>query len=226
VQCDASKANNNAVKQEAGDAELSGDAAALVLAILYLLTQMAGFYFSFSHSFIADGRKAYETTRGEPSFSSYETHYVIPALNRAVGPLTELRNHLAQRVESYGRNPSSMTVQDYYERKLIENVERQSRDRESEVKAEARRRAAAEALAPEPAMAAPAPVVSNSAGDAVTDAARRLLAASSDEEKERIVDEIDGDDPDFADKVIAAAETMKSEKESRSAARRSRLKGL
>jgi hypothetical protein len=233
VQCGANNIAANVDKQSAHDDEMSGDAASFILAIVYLLTQMAGFSFSFSHAFIADGKKAFETTRGEPSFSSYETHYVIPALNRAAGPLTELRHTLAQRVENYGRNPSNMSMQDYYEKMLTETGSRQTRGLKYEQKTELQP-LTAPASAPTPSLTPtevykpqvstiPSQDVKN---DDVNIAARRILSASNRDEKLKILFEMAGDDLVKEGQILDAADALKAEAASRLEVRKSRLDGL
>ena len=105
------------VEKDVTDAEFSqGIGGAVVLAIIYIITQALGFFLSFKHSFIGEGANAYKQTRGEPSFQSYHTKYIKPGLTRANMRLNELRTHLRRSVPNYHKHPSEKDCEDFYNR--------------------------------------------------------------------------------------------------------------
>ena len=102
------------VAKEVGAADLGqGFGAAILLAGIYLLTQAAGFWFSFEHAFVGEGKRAFDLTMGEPDYQSYHSKYIHPYESRADARLAELRRHFGSVIPGYGHNPSSMTFRRY-----------------------------------------------------------------------------------------------------------------
>jgi hypothetical protein len=110
-------ASNKAVHTELNSEQFSqGLAGAIVLALIYLITQGLGFLHSFKHSFIGkESEKAYNKTRGETSYRSYESKYVMPWINKAQKRLDQLRTRLKENGD-YRKAPSTMSCLDYFYR--------------------------------------------------------------------------------------------------------------
>lgn len=120
---DASHAAQQNVDHELNSEMFSqGIAGAIVLAIIYVITQALGFFQSFGSSFIGDGKNAYRQTLGHTSFQSYFARHIKPALDRGNMRLTELRAHLGREVPKYRENVSNISCLDYYNRKLAEEM--------------------------------------------------------------------------------------------------------
>ncbi|MGI4857457.1 MAG: hypothetical protein ACRYHA_11230, partial [Janthinobacterium lividum] len=123
-------ANASADAQKHVTTELNGEvfsqgiAGAIVLAIIYIITQALGFFQSFGTSFVGDGRNAYWQTRGFTSFPSCFAKVIKPTLDRANMRLTDLRAHLGREVPKYRENVSKFSAYDYYNKKLIEETRR------------------------------------------------------------------------------------------------------
>jgi hypothetical protein len=121
-------ADSSRTAQQNVDHELSsemfsqGIAGAVVLAIIYVMTQALGFFQSFGSSFIGDGKNAYHQTFGHTSFQSYQAKHIKPALDRGNMRLTELRSHLGREVPKYRENVSKVSCNDYYRRKVEEET--------------------------------------------------------------------------------------------------------
>jgi len=95
-----------------------GVAATIVLGIIYLITQALGFFFSLNHSFMEDGRSAYDNTRGESSFQSYTSKHITPALDRGNMRLNHLRAYFRKKSDEYSTHPSKLNLSDFYHRHL------------------------------------------------------------------------------------------------------------
>ncbi len=107
-------ASNKAVHTELNSEQFSqGLAGAIVLALIYLITQGLGFLHALKHSFVGTGRKAYDLTRGETSYKSYESKYVMPWINKAQKRLEQLRTRLKENSD-YRKAPSTMTCLAYF----------------------------------------------------------------------------------------------------------------
>jgi hypothetical protein len=92
-----------------------GFAMAVLLAMLYVLVQGLGFFFSYDHSFFENGAKAYSMIRGEPSYEAYLNHYFWPFANLAEARLSSLRAHYARGNEGYSHAMPTMTFGEYFE---------------------------------------------------------------------------------------------------------------
>lgn len=107
-------ASDKAVHTELNSEQFSqGLAGAIVLALIYLITQGLGFLHALKHSFVGTGRKAYDLTRGETSYKSYESKYVMPWINKAQKRLEQLRTRLKENGD-YRKAPSTMTCLAYF----------------------------------------------------------------------------------------------------------------
>lgn len=108
------------VAKEIGKADLmQGFGAAFLLALIYLLTQAAGFWFSYEHSFISEGAKAYALTKGEPDYQSYHAKYILPFEGRADSRLADLRRHFGSVLPEYARNPATKTFRQFVNEQQI-----------------------------------------------------------------------------------------------------------
>jgi len=120
---DSSRAAQQKVDHELSSEMFSqGIAGAIVLAIIYVITQALGFFQAFGSSFIGDGKNAYRQTFGHTSFQSYQAKHIKPALDRGNMRLTELRSHLGREVPKYRENVSKLSCNDYYRRKVDEET--------------------------------------------------------------------------------------------------------
>ncbi|HED19731.1 MAG TPA: hypothetical protein ENI74_09550 [Gammaproteobacteria bacterium] len=89
-----------------------GIAGAVVLALIYLITQGLGFLHALKHSFVGSGHRAYNLTRGETSYKTYESKYIMPVINTAQKRLEYLRTRLSENGD-YRKHPSNMSCYDY-----------------------------------------------------------------------------------------------------------------
>ncbi len=120
---DASRAAQHNVDSELnGELFSQGIAGAIVLAIIYLITQALGFFQAFSSTFIGDGKNAYRQTHGHTSFQSYFAKEIKPALDRGNMRLTELRTHLGREVPKYRDHVSKVSCHEFYNRRLHEEA--------------------------------------------------------------------------------------------------------
>ena len=106
--------NQNEVREkvanEIGAAQLmQGFGAAFLLAFIYVITQVFGFYSAFEHSFVGQGHDAYVMTRGEPDYQAYFARYVAPYVSLAEARLVDLRRHYGSVLPDYGKSPSTQT---------------------------------------------------------------------------------------------------------------------
>lgn len=92
---------------------LQGFSASVLLAVIYVLTQLVGFWFSYKHSFIGSGKKAYAMTLGEHDYASYYSKYVYPFESKAESALIELRRHFASGNTVYASAPSVVTFHEF-----------------------------------------------------------------------------------------------------------------
>lgn len=74
-----------------GDYKLQGMAASIVLSLIYLVTQFTAFFVSFVSTFSAEGKRAYENTRGMSDYNSYVRKYLMPKIHKAESLLAKLR---------------------------------------------------------------------------------------------------------------------------------------
>jgi hypothetical protein len=92
-----------------------GFAATVLLAMLYILVQGLGFFFSYDHSFFQNGAKAYGIIRGESSYESYLSHYFWPFATLADARLSNLRAHYARGNEAYSHAMPKLTFGQYFQ---------------------------------------------------------------------------------------------------------------
>lgn len=138
------------VAKEIGAASLAqGFGATILLSIIYLLAQAAGFGFAYKHTFVGEGCEAYRLTMGMPDYQSYHAKYVLPYEGRAEARLAELRRHLTSVLPEYAKNPSTVTFRQYVNNNQTDSL------RENE---EAMRQAAASARAMADASVVAAPI--------------------------------------------------------------------
>jgi hypothetical protein len=79
------------------DTKNANDAGIIILALIYVFTQLVGILTGYKYSFFDDdARKAYDNTHGELGYEGYLRHVVIPVANRAQMRLGELRSHLTR----------------------------------------------------------------------------------------------------------------------------------
>ena len=185
IQNQTAQTNAQAAAESTSEKRREGYAGAVVLAIVYLFTQAIGFNQSFKHAFINHGEDAYNKTRGEATFDSYESKFVRPVLSRAQLRLTILRNGLARRVQGYRANQSKMTVDEYYTIKIRKNL---AESKTRELPAETVQ------IPPTPTVQAdPSPTVKHRdqvqslTQDDILQIAQQMLAAPTVEEKNRIL---------------------------------------
>lgn len=115
------------VAKEIGDADLmQGFGAAFLLALIYVFTQAAGFIFAYKHAFISEGKKAYLLTRGEASYQSYHTKYVLPFEGRAESRLADLRSHFGSVIPEYARSPATKMFKQFVKEQQVGDDDCQS----------------------------------------------------------------------------------------------------
>ena len=99
-----------------------GFGAAALLSFIYIMTQAAGFLFSYEHAFLADGEQAYRLTRGESHYETYVRSIGSPYLNCAESRLAELRQYLVASVSEYAKNPSRVSFLTFYNRRQADKL--------------------------------------------------------------------------------------------------------
>gem|GEM_PF-5610682 len=106
-------ANKDIVAELSSEQYRQGIAGAVVLALIYIITQGLGFLHSFKHSFVGSGYRGYKLTRGETSYSTYKNKYIMPVINTAQKRLEYLRARLSEGGD-YRKNPSTLSCHDYF----------------------------------------------------------------------------------------------------------------
>lgn len=213
VNKDAQQAHNKATGELSHEKFMQGVAGAVVLALIYLITQGLGFLTSLRHSFVGSGLKAYRLTRGESSYSSYHTKYVEPVITCAQKRLLDLRARLSENA-GYRKNPSQMDVKGY--------MAIRTRQRESEVFSENEPAvspsapASAPAAEKQPAEATAAPVAAEAPQadeEAILKEARKIMAGPDKQARQIMLDfASDGDDKKRA-AILLAIKQIKEEEE-------------
>ncbi len=99
-----------------------GFGAAALLSFIYIMTQSAGFLFSYQHAFLADGEQAFELTRGESHYETYVRAIASPFLHRGEARLAELRQYLIEHIPEYAQNSARVSFMDFYSRKQGEKL--------------------------------------------------------------------------------------------------------
>ena len=116
------QARNRVAKELGREQEGQGFGAAALLSFIYIMTQSAGFLFSYQHAFLGDGEKAHELTRDETHYETYVRAIASPYLNRAESRLAELRQYLGERIPDYAKNPSRASFMDFYKQRQTEKL--------------------------------------------------------------------------------------------------------
>lgn len=237
-------ADSSADAQKNVDHELNGEvfsqgiAGAIVLAIIYIITQALGFFQSFGTSFVGDGKNAYWQTRGYTSFQSCYAKTIKPTLDRANMRLTDLRAHLGREVPKYREHVSKVSANDYYSKKLSEEtrrpaiVETDSQDMIAEIQpaAVAEVSSAKNAMRVANASAAtsaavtenkPAIDVGATSPSDIARIAERILNEPDTERRKVILDVSAEDSPARRSAILAAVQALKEHRKAQ--AERSRL---
>lgn len=212
VNCSAQTATNNANKQINDDEDGANLFASIILALIYLVTQAVGFFFSYQSAFYGDGKIAYEITLGEASYSTYETHYITPTFLRAGALLTKLRGELGRRVRDYGLNPSTLNIREYFQWHYLQSPTQQP--------------LSAAPMQPKASAPAQQAAPTGVSEDEFTQTARQIIAASTQDEKVRILEATAQGNDEVEDKIIAIVERLKAEQNAAALARAERRKSL
>ncbi len=152
-----------------------GFGAAALLSFIYIMTQAAGFLFSYEHAFLADGEQAYRLTRGESHYETYVRSIGSPYLNCAESRLAELRQYLVAHVAEYAKSPSRVSFLTFYNRRQADKLGQE--DLAGMIKtADTPRPAPAAAPAQAAASAAPALARIGASDDELRSAAQEIYA--------------------------------------------------
>ena len=116
------QARDRVAKEIARENAGQGFGAAALLSFIYIMTQSAGFLFSFQHAFLGDGEQAFELTRGESHYETYVRAIASPYLNRAESRLAELRQYLTEHIPEYAQSPSRVSFMAFYNRRQGEKL--------------------------------------------------------------------------------------------------------
>ena len=223
---DSSRAAQQNVDHELSSEMFSqGIAGAIVLAIIYVITQALGFFQAFGSSFIGDGKNAYRQTYGHTSFQSYQAKHIKPALDRGNMRLTELRAHLGREVPKYRENVSKISCRDYYDRKVREEA-RPAADVDQVQHFEAPRvspppaKRAQEAITPEPVNVAQAAEALPLFND-VARIAERILDEPDQERRKVILDIAAEGSAERRSSILADVQALKAHR--KAAAEQARL---
>ncbi|MCX4149502.1 hypothetical protein PQR70_28635 [Paraburkholderia madseniana] len=211
---DSSRAAQQSVDHELNSEMFSqGIAGAIVLAIIYVITQALGFFQAFGSSFVGDGKNAYQQTLGHTSFQSYFAKHIKPTLDRGNMRLTELRAHLGREVPRYRENVSKISCHDFYSRKLHEDALRPVQmDSMGAVPSPTESAAADRREATANTAHAEDPVRSAASTAVFQDAARiaeRILDESDQERRKVILDVAADGSAERRSSILAAVQTLK-----------------
>ena len=122
VQQAQQQARDRVAQEIAREQAGQGFGAAALLSFIYIMTQSAGFLFSYQHAFLGDGEQAFELTRGESHYETYVRAIASPYLNRAESRLAELRQYLTEHIPDYAQNPSRVSFMAFYSRRQGEKL--------------------------------------------------------------------------------------------------------
>lgn len=209
VNQNAQKAQQKATGELSHEKYMQGVAGAVVLALIYLITQGLGFLTSLRHSFVGSGLKAYRLTRGESSYSSYYTKFVDPVINCAQKRLLDLRARLSENAD-YRKSPSTMGVKDYL------NI--RQREHEAEVYSQSEPAPSQPAIgdAPPTPTAAQASPAGN---DAIFREARKIMAGPDKSTRGILLDYASDGDDQKRTAILLAIKQIKEEEEKAEAER-------
>lgn len=219
VKKSADKAKTKTVYELAHEKFMQGIAGAVVLALIYLITQGLGFLHALKHSFVGSGLKGYRLTRGESSYSTYKTKYVIPVINCAQKRLLDLRSRLSENAD-YRKNPSIMSVNDYLARRQQEHDTEVYSGNDSDV-SQGNVASAPKPAVSETAQASPAAAASGSNDDAAIREARKILAESDSDMRHKLLDYASDGNTEKRAAILTAIKQIKEE-EARAEAERNR----
>lgn len=99
------KSEQIAQKAIKADTSIANDWGILILALIYVFTQLMGLLTGYKYSFFhKDGEKAYEKTRGELGYDDFLRHVIHPVAQRVQMRLSQLRAHLSHAYPAYRDN--------------------------------------------------------------------------------------------------------------------------
>ncbi|HEX7911945.1 MAG TPA: hypothetical protein VF534_28160, partial [Paraburkholderia sp.] len=211
---DSSRAAQQSVDHELNSEMFSqGIAGAIVLAIIYVITQALGFFQAFGSSFVGDGKNAYQQTLGHTSFQSYFAKHIKPTLDRGNMRLTELRAHLGREVPRYRENVSKISCHDFYNRKLHEDALRPVRMDSMEIVSSPNESAAADRREAIANTVRAEDTARPATGAAVFQEAARVaerILDESDQERRKVILDIAADgSSERRSAILAAVQTLK-----------------
>ena len=120
---EVSTARSNATKDIKNDAKLANDAGIIILALIYVFTQLIGILTGYKYSFFDEGAEhAYFVTKGEISYDAFLRKVVRPVALRADMRLGQLRSHLSSLNPGYRDNMRSFSFMDAYMASVTEHV--------------------------------------------------------------------------------------------------------
>jgi hypothetical protein len=116
------QARDRVAKEIAREHAGQGFGAAALLSFIYIMTQSAGFLFSYQHAFLGDGERAFELARGESHYETYVRAVASPYLHRGEARLAELRQYLTELIPEYAQHPARASFMDFYNRRQGEKL--------------------------------------------------------------------------------------------------------
>lgn len=94
----AQQSQRQAEKAIQGDSSKANDAGIIILALIYVFTQIIGILTGFKYSFFnGDAEAAYHGTHGKMSYADYRSDVLEPVAQRAESRMEQLRSELAKK---------------------------------------------------------------------------------------------------------------------------------
>ena len=94
----AQQSQQQAQKAIQGDSSKANDAGIIILALIYVFTQIIGILTGYKYSFFnGDAESAYHGTQGKMSYADYRSDVLEPVAQRAESRMEQLRSELAKK---------------------------------------------------------------------------------------------------------------------------------
>jgi hypothetical protein len=186
------------------DSSMANDAGIMILALIYVFTQLLGLLTGYKYSFFnEDGEKAYRKTLGQLGYDDFLRVAVRPVAQRAQMRLGQLRAKLSSANPGYGDRMKPFDFMKAYHESLVEDERKATGPRTSAVDREAAEsKSVSQSAAQSARVAQPAsPSASTVASDAeaslpaaqapdLEGLAREIAAVSEKESRQRLAAEL------------------------------------
>jgi flagellar basal body-associated protein FliL len=181
------------------DSSMANDAGIMILALIYVFTQLLGLLTGYKYSFFnEDGKKAYRKTLGQLGYDDFLRVAVRPVAQRAQMRLGQLRAKLSSANPGYGDRMKPFDFMVAYHESLAEDERKADAVREAAAQRTAARSTAATPLASVETTPVRATTLQTSTGAAQPDApvlealAKEIAAIADREARQRLAVELIG----------------------------------